>query len=65
MTEDIARQTGTMRGEFGKRGSVRSQPVKLIDATAQAHALTLVTRNIRDFEGSGIGLLNPFSTDSM
>lgn len=35
----------------------------LIAAIAQAHQLIWVTRNIRDFEGCGIGLLNPFSTE--
>ncbi len=33
----------------------------LIAATAQAHGLTLVTRNVRDFEYCAIPLLNPFS----
>lgn len=31
-------------------------------ATAVVHRLTLVTRNIRDFEGLGIGLLNPWES---
>lgn len=31
-----------------------------IAATALIHDLTLVTRNVRDFEGSGVKLLNPF-----
>jgi predicted nucleic acid-binding protein len=60
VTEDIARKAGALRGEFSRRGIVRSQPDMLIAATAQAHALVLATRNIRDFEGCGIGLLNPF-----
>lgn len=63
VTEDIARRAGTMRGEFAKRGLARSQPDMLIAATAQAHALTVVTRNTRDFEDCGIGLLNPFTPD--
>lgn len=49
--------------EFAKRGTVRSQPDMLIAATAQAHAPTLVTRNIRDSKDCGIGLLNPFTPD--
>jgi predicted nucleic acid-binding protein len=60
ITEDIARRAGTLRGEFEKQGIVRSQPDMLIAATAQAHALTVVTRNVRDFKNCGIDLLNPF-----
>lgn len=33
----------------------------IIAATAQVHALTLVTRNTADFAGCGIPVLNPFS----
>ncbi|CAO3407245.1 PIN domain-containing protein [Azospirillum largimobile] len=32
----------------------------LIAATAQAHGLTIATRNTRDFQAFGIPLLNPF-----
>ena len=32
----------------------------LIAATALAHGLTLVTRNMTDFEGTGVALLNPW-----
>lgn len=63
-TEVIARCAGTLRGQFSMRGIVRDQADMLIAATAQVHQLTLVTRNTRDFEGCGIGLLNPFSTDA-
>jgi predicted nucleic acid-binding protein len=33
----------------------------LLAATAQVHGLTLVTRNVKDVERSGVSLLNPFS----
>lgn len=34
---------------------------KLIAATALIHDLTVVTRKQRDFQGAGVGVLNPFS----
>jgi predicted nucleic acid-binding protein len=33
----------------------------LIAATAQVHGLTLATRNVRDFAGSGISLVDPWA----
>ena len=51
-----------MRAQLATRGHVRSQADMLIAATAQVHALTLVTRNVRDFDGCGIAVLNPFTT---
>jgi predicted nucleic acid-binding protein len=34
----------------------------MIAATAIVHGLTVATRNVRDFEGFGVLLLNPFDT---
>lgn len=64
VTEAIARRAGVLRGEFSLRGVTRDQADMFIAATAQVHQLTLVTRNTRDFESCGIGLLNPFSADA-
>lgn len=61
VTQTIACRAGEMRAMFSMRGQVRSQADMLIAATAQVHALTLVTRNVRDFDGCGIAVLNPFS----
>ena len=38
-------------------------PIKdsMIAATALVHGLTVVTRNVRDFERTGVKLVNPFS----
>ena len=35
----------------------------MIAATALRHGLTVVTRNVRDFESFGVQILNPFVTE--
>ena len=35
----------------------------MIAAIAKVHQLTVVTRNVADFSGFGVPLLNPFTTD--
>jgi len=44
------------------RGNGKSMPVKdsMIAASALTHKLTVVTRNIRDFEKCGVKILDPF-----
>jgi hypothetical protein len=44
------------------RGNGKSMPVKdsMIAASALTHKLTVVTRNIRDFEPCGVKILDPF-----
>ena len=61
ITQQIAERAGVIRGELQSNGVTRTQADTLIAATAQVHGLTLVTRNVRDFEGIRIELLNPFS----
>ncbi|MGA4636183.1 type II toxin-antitoxin system VapC family toxin [Pseudomonas solani] len=39
----------------------KSERDALIAATARVHGLTVVTRNIADFEGTGVPLINPWS----
>lgn len=47
-------------GRLGSRGSV--SPIDaLIGATAVAASLTVVTRNVRDFDGLGAPVVNPWS----
>ena len=51
--------------QWGKLTGRISRPVPAVDsliaATAHAHNLSLVTRNIRDFEDLGIDVINPFN----
>jgi predicted nucleic acid-binding protein len=61
VTVEIATRCGELRGELMARGIVRSQADMLIAATAQVHALTIVTRNVRDFQDCLVPILNPFS----
>lgn len=60
ITDAIARQAGILRGTLQTQGKPRTQADMIIAATAQIHQLTLITRNIRDFEDCDISLLNPF-----
>ena len=60
VTESIARRTGVLRGQFQAQGIARSAPDMLIAATAQEHQLIIATRNVRDFLGSGVQVVNPF-----
>lgn len=61
ITTEIAMGCALLRGRLQSRGLPRSQADMLIASTAQHHQLTLVTRNVRDFDHCGIGILNPFT----
>ncbi len=60
VTTEIAEYAGNIRGFHRTKGQVRHQADMLIAATAKRHDLTLVTRNVKDFDGCEIDILNPF-----
>ncbi len=60
ITPAIAQRGGVLRGQFQAQGIVRSAPDMLIAATAIEHQLVLATRNVRDFMGCGVQVVNPF-----
>jgi toxin FitB len=62
ITGEIARQAGELRARLAAQGHTRTQADMLIAATAQRHGLTLVTRNVRDFDQCGIAVLDPFES---
>ena len=49
-----------MAADFKNKGLTRSSFDSLIEATALQHNFILVTRNIKDFGGSKVTLLNPW-----
>jgi predicted nucleic acid-binding protein len=60
ITPAIAQRGGVLRGQFQAQGIIRSAHYMLIAATAIEHQLVLATRNVRDFLGCGVQVLNPF-----
>ena len=60
ITSPIGERAGRLRGRFRLAGQQRTQADMLIASTAQAHQLSLATRNVRDFDGCGVPLVNPF-----
>jgi predicted nucleic acid-binding protein len=63
VTENIAERWGTLTGEHRRRGRQITMADGLIAATALEHDLTLVTRNVKDFEGLGLPIINPWEQD--
>lgn len=57
----IARRAGQLRGQLRAAGVTRTQADMLVAATASVLGATLVTRNVADFEGCGVAVLDPFA----
>jgi toxin FitB len=61
-------ETAAAWGGIMARGRAGGRPVGIMDAflaaTAERHRLTLVTRNISDFDVLGIRVINPWSSSS-
>ena len=60
ITEAIAQHAGVLRGQFQAQDIIRAAPDMLIAATAQEYQLIIATRNLRNFVGCGVQVLNPF-----
>lgn len=59
--EDEAKRAALIRADARKRGRVLHLSDALIAATAYEHRLALATRNVSDFEGLGIEVVNPWN----
>jgi predicted nucleic acid-binding protein len=53
----VARRWGRLSQQIGNKGLDLA-----VAATALEHGLTVATRNVSDFEPTGVALLNPFSS---
>jgi predicted nucleic acid-binding protein len=60
ITEQTFLVWGKMMAEFEQKGIVRPALDSFLLATALEHDLILVTRNVRNFQGSTVTLLNPW-----
>lgn len=57
----VARETGHLLDQARGQGREPGLADMLIAATARVHGLTLLTRNVRDFEGCGGEVVDPFA----
>lgn len=58
--QSVAHVWGQMQAELQRKGQAMPALDGIIAATARRHALTVVTRNVADFERAGLKVLNPF-----
>ncbi len=63
ITIEVARTAGLLLAERLVNGRPLSLPDAQIAATALVHGYSLATRNVRDFEGLGLDVVNPWGDD--
>lgn len=60
VSDSAAQWSGDKRAQFEASGRNLTQADALIAACAREHGLVLATRNVSDFAGLGIAVINPF-----
>ena len=63
-SEQVWRSFARLKASLEAIGRRQEDLDILIAATASAHGLVLVTRNIHHFQDTGVPLINPWGTDS-
>lgn len=64
VTADVARVWGELTAGGRNRGYTIEVADGLIAATAIHHGLRVVTRNVKDFEPTGVRIINPWAGES-
>ena len=62
VTEPITERWGILAGRRQLKGKTITVTDGFIAATALHHDLTIVTRNVKDFEDLGVSVLNPWES---
>jgi predicted nucleic acid-binding protein len=62
VTQAVGDRWGILDAESQLRGNPLNTADGMIAATGIEHGLTVVTRNVQDFLGLGVTLLNPWET---
>ena len=62
VTETIGERWGVLAAQAKRRGATLAVVDGLIAATALEHDLTLLTRNVSDFSGTGVAIVNPWES---
>jgi predicted nucleic acid-binding protein len=63
VTRGVANRWGVLDGECQLRGTRLGTGDGMIAATALEHDLIVVTRNVKDFFGLGVAVLNPWDVE--
>lgn len=62
ITKIVAERWGVLEGQRQLKGRPIGVADAQIAATALEHSLTVVTRNVKDFDDLGVAILNPWET---
>ncbi|HMT06778.1 MAG TPA: type II toxin-antitoxin system VapC family toxin [Pyrinomonadaceae bacterium] len=60
ITQTTMSAWASLSADLSKKGIVRPSFDSLIEATALEHDMVLVTRNVKNFQGSPVTILNPW-----
>jgi toxin FitB len=63
VTRSVAERWGVLDAQRQLAGKPLNVPDGQIAATALEHGLTMVTRNVKDFEQPGVSILNPWGAE--